>query len=322
MDKKSAKLAFFTTSSSFLHMKLKWIDAILVSIESLTGAFKAPEIDTWMDNRDNQRWDVFDASIISRRHRVLCDLGLTFHYFRKRSNKNRGSFVSTANFESYKMLTDLTQQRARAHERRTPGIERAQGAYMSPARERSLLGVDYLIYITHYTSALARGVSEIVRERLALGSVVWCGEQVLLDSAHRAVRSSKWRLFLVIFCDTDDTRDGEQSGDLTLLKVDSGGEFIGILLWMEFRVRCERLDGDMIWFSQLGREMRLQVIEGLEGLGKELMWEGLIWSGLLECGGKGERVEEEVGLMGIFEYVNKGYEGLIMMEIVEYGFIM
>ncbi|GKA09986.1 hypothetical protein Tco_0689419 [Tanacetum coccineum] len=46
-----------------------------------------------MDNRDNRRLDVFGASVISRRHRVLCDLGLTFHYFR-RSSGNRGSFVS------------------------------------------------------------------------------------------------------------------------------------------------------------------------------------------------------------------------------------
>ncbi|GJV87080.1 hypothetical protein Tco_1531018 [Tanacetum coccineum] len=31
-----------------------------------------------IDNRDNQRWDVFGASVISRMHRVLCDLGITF----------------------------------------------------------------------------------------------------------------------------------------------------------------------------------------------------------------------------------------------------
>ncbi|GJV45425.1 hypothetical protein Tco_1429961 [Tanacetum coccineum] len=44
-----------------------------------------------MDNRDNQRWDIFGASVISRMHRVLCDLGITFHYFRRRrSNRNRG----------------------------------------------------------------------------------------------------------------------------------------------------------------------------------------------------------------------------------------
>nr|GFB13953.1 reverse transcriptase domain-containing protein [Tanacetum cinerariifolium] len=33
---------------------------------------------------DNRRLDVFGASIISRRHRVLCHLGLMFYYFRKR----------------------------------------------------------------------------------------------------------------------------------------------------------------------------------------------------------------------------------------------
>ncbi|GJT85337.1 retrovirus-related pol polyprotein from transposon TNT 1-94 [Tanacetum coccineum] len=51
---------------------------------------RALEIDS---NRDNRRLDVFGASVISRRHRVLCDLGLTFHYFR-RSSGNHGSFVS------------------------------------------------------------------------------------------------------------------------------------------------------------------------------------------------------------------------------------
>ncbi|GKF93225.1 hypothetical protein Tco_0279944, partial [Tanacetum coccineum] len=48
-----------------------------------------------MDNRDNRRLDVFGASVISRRHLVLCDLGLMFHYFRRRSSRNRGSFVSS-----------------------------------------------------------------------------------------------------------------------------------------------------------------------------------------------------------------------------------
>ncbi|GKF58458.1 hypothetical protein Tco_0171995 [Tanacetum coccineum] len=47
-----------------------------------------------IDNKDNRRLDVFGASVISRRHRVLCDLGLTFHYFRRRSSRNRRSFVS------------------------------------------------------------------------------------------------------------------------------------------------------------------------------------------------------------------------------------
>ncbi|GJY21898.1 hypothetical protein Tco_0394464 [Tanacetum coccineum] len=42
-----------------------------------------------MDNRGNRRLDVFGASVISRKHRVLCDLGFTFHYLRRRSNWNR-----------------------------------------------------------------------------------------------------------------------------------------------------------------------------------------------------------------------------------------
>ncbi|GKG31196.1 hypothetical protein Tco_0423684, partial [Tanacetum coccineum] len=48
-----------------------------------------------MDNRDNWRLDVFGASVISRRHRILCDLGFTFYYFfRRGSSMNRGSLVS------------------------------------------------------------------------------------------------------------------------------------------------------------------------------------------------------------------------------------
>nr|GEY98439.1 reverse transcriptase domain-containing protein [Tanacetum cinerariifolium] len=38
----------------------------------------------WSFNLDNQRLDVFGASVISRRHCVLCHLGLTFHYFMRR----------------------------------------------------------------------------------------------------------------------------------------------------------------------------------------------------------------------------------------------
>ncbi|GKF28983.1 hypothetical protein Tco_0095325 [Tanacetum coccineum] len=38
-----------------------------------------------MDNRDNRRLDVFGASIISRRHRVLYGLGFTFYYFKRGS---------------------------------------------------------------------------------------------------------------------------------------------------------------------------------------------------------------------------------------------
>ncbi|GKA74228.1 hypothetical protein Tco_0780530 [Tanacetum coccineum] len=46
-------------------------------------------------NLDNRRLDVFGTSVISRRHRVLCHLGFTFHYFRRRrSSRNRGSLVS------------------------------------------------------------------------------------------------------------------------------------------------------------------------------------------------------------------------------------
>nr|GFA14251.1 hypothetical protein [Tanacetum cinerariifolium] len=51
-------------------------------------------IQYWNFNLDNQRLDVFGASVISRRHRVLSHLDLTFYYFRrKRGCRNRGSFV-------------------------------------------------------------------------------------------------------------------------------------------------------------------------------------------------------------------------------------
>nr|GFD13057.1 hypothetical protein [Tanacetum cinerariifolium] len=47
---------------------------------------------------DNQRLDIFGASVVSRRHRVLCRLGLTFHYLRKRrrSSRNRGSLICSS----------------------------------------------------------------------------------------------------------------------------------------------------------------------------------------------------------------------------------
>nr|GEV13895.1 hypothetical protein [Tanacetum cinerariifolium] len=38
----------------------------------------------WIFNLDNRRLDVSGASVISRRHRILCHLGLTFYYFWKR----------------------------------------------------------------------------------------------------------------------------------------------------------------------------------------------------------------------------------------------
>ncbi|GKE21011.1 hypothetical protein Tco_1432523 [Tanacetum coccineum] len=46
-------------------------------------------------NLDNRRLDVFGTSVISGRHRVLCHLGFTFHYFRRRrSSRNRGTLIS------------------------------------------------------------------------------------------------------------------------------------------------------------------------------------------------------------------------------------
>nr|GEY70220.1 hypothetical protein [Tanacetum cinerariifolium] len=60
----------------------------------------------WSFNLDNQRLDVFGASVISRRHRVLCHLGLMFYYFRRRrgGSRNHGSFVyiSTLSGDTFK----------------------------------------------------------------------------------------------------------------------------------------------------------------------------------------------------------------------------
>nr|GEX76565.1 hypothetical protein [Tanacetum cinerariifolium] len=62
----------------------------------------------WSFNLDNRRLDVFGASVISRRHRVLYYLGLTFHYLRKRrrGSRNRGSLIcsSTSNGDTLQIL--------------------------------------------------------------------------------------------------------------------------------------------------------------------------------------------------------------------------
>nr|GEW63701.1 hypothetical protein [Tanacetum cinerariifolium] len=64
----------------------------------------------WSFNLDNRRLDIFCAFVISRRHRVLCHLGLTFYYFRRRSgSRNHGSFVciSTSSGDTLKIFLRL-----------------------------------------------------------------------------------------------------------------------------------------------------------------------------------------------------------------------
>ncbi|GKF32292.1 hypothetical protein Tco_0102090 [Tanacetum coccineum] len=77
-----------------------------------------------MDNKDNRRLDIFGASVISKRHHVLCDLGLTFHYFRRRSSRNRGSFVSnaTSSGNTFQVLLRVSNRVTRESSRSRGGI--------------------------------------------------------------------------------------------------------------------------------------------------------------------------------------------------------
>nr|GFB60747.1 hypothetical protein [Tanacetum cinerariifolium] len=52
----------------------------------------------WSFSLDNRRLDVFGASVICKRHRVLCHLGLTFYYLRKRRrcSRNRESLICSS----------------------------------------------------------------------------------------------------------------------------------------------------------------------------------------------------------------------------------
>nr|GFC56268.1 hypothetical protein [Tanacetum cinerariifolium] len=63
---------------------------------------------------ENQRLDVFGASIISWMHRVLCHLGLTFYYFRKRRrcSRNRGSLLCNSTSSSNTLQILLRSQLA------------------------------------------------------------------------------------------------------------------------------------------------------------------------------------------------------------------
>nr|GEX75843.1 ribonuclease H-like domain-containing protein [Tanacetum cinerariifolium] len=57
-------------------------------------------------NLDNRRLDIFGASVISRMHRVLCHLGLAFHYFRKRRRGSRNRLIcsSTSSGDTLQIL--------------------------------------------------------------------------------------------------------------------------------------------------------------------------------------------------------------------------
>ncbi|GJV25973.1 hypothetical protein Tco_1378668 [Tanacetum coccineum] len=66
-----------------------------------------------MDNRDNRRLDVFGASIISRKHRILCDLGFTFYYFRMKNSMKRGDPWRVPEVEAVLEVTNLESMSVR-----------------------------------------------------------------------------------------------------------------------------------------------------------------------------------------------------------------
>ncbi|GJS28257.1 hypothetical protein Tco_0488877 [Tanacetum coccineum] len=78
-----------------------------------------------MDNQGQPEvGPLFGASVISRKHRVLCDLGLTFHYFRRKSNRNCGSFVSntTSSGNTFQVFLRVSNGVTRESSRSRGGI--------------------------------------------------------------------------------------------------------------------------------------------------------------------------------------------------------
>nr|GEW26866.1 hypothetical protein [Tanacetum cinerariifolium] len=76
-----------------------WYWRFLVRLRSTNWSNNGLRIWYRSFNLDNQRLDVFGAFIISRRHHVLCRLGITFYYLRKRRRKgirNRGSLICSS----------------------------------------------------------------------------------------------------------------------------------------------------------------------------------------------------------------------------------
>nr|GFB47079.1 hypothetical protein [Tanacetum cinerariifolium] len=73
----------------------------------------------WRFSLDNQRLDVFGASIISKMLRFLSLLGLTFYYQRKRkrSSRNRGSLICSSTV-SFIILTSKHKDRNKILDRK------------------------------------------------------------------------------------------------------------------------------------------------------------------------------------------------------------
>nr|GFC26539.1 hypothetical protein [Tanacetum cinerariifolium] len=75
------------------------------------GSKNGLRIKDWRFRLENQRLDVFGASVVSRMHRVHSRLGLKFYYRRKRrrSSRNRGSLIcsSTTSGDTLQFLLRL-----------------------------------------------------------------------------------------------------------------------------------------------------------------------------------------------------------------------
>nr|GFC63849.1 hypothetical protein [Tanacetum cinerariifolium] len=77
-------------------------------LRSTNGSNNGLRILDWSFSLDNQRLDIVGAFVISRMHHVLCHLGLTFYYFRKRRRveESRVDELELGNLELDKMVLD------------------------------------------------------------------------------------------------------------------------------------------------------------------------------------------------------------------------
>nr|GEW95033.1 hypothetical protein [Tanacetum cinerariifolium] len=75
------------------------------------------------------RLDVFGASIVSRMHRVLSRLGLTFYYRReRRSSRNNGSLIcsSTLSCNTLQILLQVEESRVDEPELGKPELDKLE----------------------------------------------------------------------------------------------------------------------------------------------------------------------------------------------------
>nr|GEW36192.1 reverse transcriptase domain-containing protein [Tanacetum cinerariifolium] len=88
-------------------------------------------------NLNNRRLDVFGASVISRRHYVLCHLGLAFYYLRRRRrcSRNRGSLIcsSTSSGDTLQILLRGSNQGRNQFFQRANHGQNPPPAYQAPA---------------------------------------------------------------------------------------------------------------------------------------------------------------------------------------------